>query len=467
MKNIFDINKRKLRYGSYSIAVIIIFITAVIGLNLIVNAVPVSIDLTPNKEFSTGIQTKEVLAKLDKDIVIYALFDETEFKSGYVQLDKLIDDYTSNKHITLKFIDAYKNPGAAKQLDPDNFYKLQPTDLFFVCGDKKKAVTISDFTTKRTDSSTGETYDELAVEETLTGAIMYVTAKETPVIYFIQGHGEIELSQISYLNEYLSRNNFDIKTIETITADKIPDDADMLVFLSPMQDITSEERAKIQDFLNASDVKSKSLMVFSDYTEQGSNFTQINTLLEEYNLRINNDSIKENDPQYYLAGSQFYLLPTYTVGGYKVFTPNSRSVSILLNEKTYVAEEALLETSTKAESIDIATAKSTVGKTYIAARTEYTGGIFPTRVFVTGNTVFLSDTIISNYEDNMQFMLDQIKWTLTQSSDDIYIPGKDTVDLTITISQKQATGISLAFIIIIPLILFGAGTIIYVRRKNL
>lgn len=467
MKIKIKINQRKLRYGSYSIVIIILFIAGVIGLNLIINSVPVSVDLTPNKLFSTSEKTVEVLTELEKDIIIYAFFDEVQFKDSYIELEKLINDYTKNKHITIKYIDAFKSPADVKKIDPDNFYKIQPSQFLFASGDKKKKVTISDFTTKRSNPLTGSTYEELAIEETLTGAIIYVTAEDTPVLYFIQGHGEAELSSISVLNEYLNRNNFEVNTLSTLTMEAVPEDADMLIFLAPQKDITSEERIKIEDFLNESLDKNKAIMILIDPLQTGMLFDEINLLLENYNIKFNNDLITENDSGFFLPGTPEAILPDYIIDGYKVFSPFSRSVEILQNKKPYIEEEGILETSTKAGSVDILTGEITSGLKYVAVRTNYKGGYYPTRVFAIGNTYFLNDQIVANYEDNMQFMLDQIRWSLELEGGSIYIQGKPQYDTSLNISQKNATAISLALIIIIPLILFGIGTIIYVRRKNL
>lgn len=462
-----NINKRKFRYGSYSIIIIAVFIAAVIGINLIVNTLPVSADLTPNKLYSVSDRTKEVLDGLDQDITIYVFFDEIAFKESYTQLEKLMSDYAKNRYITIKYIDAYKNPGEVRKLDPDNFYKLQPSNFLFVMGDKKRKVTTSDFTTTRTNPFTGQTYEENAIEETLTGALLYVTADKTPVIYFTEGHGEFSLSDFSTFNEYLKRNNFDVKTINTLTAEMIPDEADMLVFLSPETDISKEERIRIEDFYLKHEEKNKALMLFVDSFEQGSDFTQINLLLERYNLRFNNDIVQESNSAYFIPGNPFYIIPDYNIGGYKVVTPYSRSIEILQNQKDYITEEAILTTSTGASSTNVKTSEVITGKKNIAVRVDYKGGYYPLRVFAMGNSVFLNDNLLNNYDSNTQFILDQIRWALIQEGSSIYIPAKAEYDTTINITQKQATAVSLSLIIIIPLILFGIGTIIYVRRKNL
>lgn len=467
MKLKLSINQRKLRYGSYSVAVILIFLALVIGLNLVVNALPASADMTPNRLFSTSERTAEVLSELDQEVIIYALFDEVQFRDNYVMIEKLLSDYAKNSYITIRYIDAYKNPGAIRNIDPDNFYKLQPSNFLFVSGDKKRKVTLNDFNTTRSNPFTGQTYTELAIEETVTGTIIFVTAKDTPVIYFVQGHGEIELSTVSVLNEYMTRNNFDIRTLNTLTAENIPADADMIVFLSPQRDITIEERVKLQDFFDDTAEKHKALMVLLDPSETGVDFAQINTLLEKYNLRFNNDFVMENNSDYHIPGYQFFILPMYNAGNYRVYTPYSRSVEILQNFRDFIEEDGILQTSQSAVSMNVVTNEEVTGQKNIAARVDYKGGYYPTRVFAIGNTAFLYNQVVNNYTDNMEFILDQIRWTLSFEGSSIYIPAKAAVDTTIRISQRQATTISLALIILIPLIMFGAGTIIYVRRKNL
>lgn len=467
MKFKFKINQRKLRYGSYSIVVIIIFLALIIGLNLVVNAIPASADMTPNKLFSTSDRTAEVLAGLDQEVIIYALFDEVQFRDNYVMIEKLLSDYAKNSYITIRYIDAYKNPGATREIDPDNFYKLQPGNFLFVSGDKKRKITLNDFNTTRSNPFTGQTYTELAIEETVTGTIIFVTAEDTPIIYFVQGHGELDLTTVSVLNEYMTRNNFEIKTLNTLTTETIPEDADMIVLLSPQRDITIEERVKLQDFFDDSAEKRKSLMVLLDPSETGVEFTQINTLLEKYNLRFSNDFVMENNSDYHIPGYPFFILPMYNEGNYRVYAPYSRSVEILQNLREFIEEDGILQTSQSAVSMNVITSEEVAGQKNIAARVDYKGGYYPTRIFAIGNTSFLYNEVVNNYTDNMDFILDQIRWTLSFEGTSIYIPAKAAVDTSIRISQRQATTISLALIILIPLIMFGTGTIIYVRRKNL
>jgi hypothetical protein len=65
-----------------------------------------------------------------------------------------------------------------------------------------------------------------------------VTADTTPVVYFTQGHSERDIApDYKYLSQALDRNNFDVKSINITTIDKIPEDAQILAFPDPQTDI--------------------------------------------------------------------------------------------------------------------------------------------------------------------------------------------------------------------------------------
>ena len=67
-------NKKILRHGSYSIGVMAIVIAIVVVLNLVIQELPSSfreIDLSSEKLYTIGDQTKELLDDLDKDVDLY------------------------------------------------------------------------------------------------------------------------------------------------------------------------------------------------------------------------------------------------------------------------------------------------------------------------------------------------------------------------------------------------------------
>ena len=88
-----SMNKKYLKNGSYSVIISAVFIVIVIVINMIVGALPTKyseFDVSEQKLYSIGDQTKSFLKKLDKDVTIYQVV-----KSGSEDetISKLLEKY--------------------------------------------------------------------------------------------------------------------------------------------------------------------------------------------------------------------------------------------------------------------------------------------------------------------------------------------------------------------------------------
>ena len=67
-------NDKRLKYGTYSIVVTLIFIAILVVINLIIGQFNKSFDFTKDDIFSLSDETKSVLDNVDTGINIYTLF---------------------------------------------------------------------------------------------------------------------------------------------------------------------------------------------------------------------------------------------------------------------------------------------------------------------------------------------------------------------------------------------------------
>ena len=112
------INKRKLKYGSLSTAITIVFIAIVVIVNLNISSLSdkysIKLDLTDNKIFEISQDTIDYISKIDKDVDIEVMADEYLFEvSGthYKQVAEVIKKYVQySDHIIVEFLDMDKNP---------------------------------------------------------------------------------------------------------------------------------------------------------------------------------------------------------------------------------------------------------------------------------------------------------------------------------------------------------------------
>src|SRR5690606_30344894 len=101
---------KKFKYGSNAI----IMIAAVVVLVLLVNRAAdklglsdIKLDLTKHILYSIGDETKQILSELDKDVVIYGLFDDEKIGSGeeYKDVIELLGKYDDDPRVEVKYVD--------------------------------------------------------------------------------------------------------------------------------------------------------------------------------------------------------------------------------------------------------------------------------------------------------------------------------------------------------------------------
>jgi hypothetical protein len=239
MHNIFKWFKnlhvsKNAKNGTIMVALISVVVCIAVLINLLVGFIDLKLDLTSGKLYSIGDTTKSVLSSLEKDVTIYGTFDNGEagVTAGFGDAVYLLDQYSKYAHIDVEYIDLDKTPGFIADVDPDNTLNIQKNEFVVKCGEKLKKLDAEDLFTTDIDYTSYSLYATGSnAEQAFTGAILYVTAEQTPTLYFVTNHGEADLgTNYSTLKNYLERNNYDIKTLDLLV-EEIPEDVLTVVFL--------------------------------------------------------------------------------------------------------------------------------------------------------------------------------------------------------------------------------------------
>lgn len=475
-------SKRSFKYGSNSIILIVAVVVIAVLVNLFVGMVDVKVDLTPNKIFSLTDVTKSLLKDLKQDVTIYGLFDDGKIGTTdeYKQVTDLLSLYEKNTHIKVKYVDPDKNPGIIKELDPQNTMSLQKADFVVVSKvngkEKKKKLSESDLFAVNTDQQTfQQTLVGSNAEQGLTGAIKFVTAAKTPVVYFTEGHDEIGVdSDYTQVKQYLEQNNYEVKTINLTTAGKLPEDAEILVVASPKNDISTTEKDAIDAYLKAG---GKAVFMF-DYLSNDPDFNNFNSLLSGYNVAVDYDKIKETDSGRHPQGDDYTVLFDVSSNSIvseesKVVFSNSRSISILKNAKDYITATSLIKTSDTAvgEAASASRGQNLQGPLDVAVAVENKGGSAASKILVMGNASFVSDSAAKGsyanyYQYGAVFFVQSINW-MFDKKDDVNIPTKNYATQQINVSQLQASVMGVVVVIVLPLIILGTGLFVFLRRRHL
>ncbi|MDR3120743.1 MAG: GldG family protein [Clostridiales bacterium] len=472
---------KNLKYGVNSIVVTAIVVALLVVLNLLVGIPQIKFDLTPNRLYSIGDTTKELLSGLTEQIEVVALFDELQPPSTYYvsaadaeDALKMLDSYTSYPNVKLTYVDPDKNPGFMQELDPDGTLALAKGNFVVRRGNKTKKLVLNDLFEIQTNEQTYESQVVgMKAEEALSGAIQYVAAHETPIVYFIEGHDELALSDFASLQSYLLNNNYLVESLSLRSLEAVPADAELLVFTSPKLDLFQSEVAMLHDyFFNEG---GKAMFLF-DYSEYAADLENFNRVLGEFNLAINNDKVRSDDDNYHAPEDPYTIF--FESGRNVVFSEailtilsNSRSVSRLMNTKEWITQTSLLTTSALSTSEPL-TASGTEkgGPLDIAVAVENTGGMAASKIIAIGNGSFIADSAArlgaQIYQVNARMFLYSLRWLLGEQ-DTLTIEPKDysMPQLTITASQTNAVAIGVVFVL--PLLIMGAGLVVYLKRRHL
>ena len=269
-------NKKNLKHGSYSMGAITIFIAIIVVLNLVLQEVPSKyreIDLSTQKLYSIGDQTKKVLKKLDKDVEIYYIAQSGSESSD---IQKLLEKYEEGSdHIKVEQKDPAVNPKFVSQYTSDETTVNYQTYSNEVTG-----------------------FDG---EGQITSAINYVTSDSMPVMYTLEGHDEATMSDT--LKDTIQKANIDIQSLNLLTMDSVPDDADILFIFAPAKDISEDEASKIISYLENG---GKALIVSNYSSEEMPNFASV---LENYGVKTADGIVLEGDTNHYISQNPSYLLP--------------------------------------------------------------------------------------------------------------------------------------------------------------
>lgn len=471
---------------------VLLLIAIVIAVNVILNSIVGSkwqFDWTANKAATIGDVTKQILQENDKPVKITVLAERENYgKSGaggdLSFLPNLLDQYVEEGggHIEVNYENPVTNPAVITALDPQNVHQLRQNQIVVSNEDqsKMKVLRQKDLLQVQQYYVTG-----YVAEEVLTGAVRFVTSEFTPVVYLTGGHGEADADKhFTILKMLLEQNNYLVKNFDSVTADAVPDDAELLLMLSPQSDISAGEVDVYMNFLK----KGGSLLAMVDYSTV--DMPNLNTLLREFNLKLTTDKIQENDTQRAFSNDPSSFVAD--INDSKLYKKNqqmdyavvfdSRAVTTAESGKDWIKTEPILSTGDQATRL-IGGSKDNVSEQavqYPAMFSENTGFIDGSdvtksaKVAVFGSAYPFTDTVMLNYMNSSgnyllaNSALAYMSNLSEHSEGSLLIKPKQVVSYAIAPNNQSAVQIlSVVFMAIVPLALLITAMVVYQKRKRL
>ncbi len=470
-------NKKLLKHGTYSMAVTAVVIAIVVVLNLVVQEIPSKyreIDLSSQKLYTIGEQTEKILKNLKKDVTLYYIAQDGTESSD---IKNLLEKYEEgSKHITVEQKDPAVSPKFASQYTSDN---ISNNSIIVVCGDKSKVV---DYSSMYETSINYQTYSQEVTgfdgEGQLTSAINYVVSDNMPVLYNLEGHDESSMSET--MKETIEKANIEIKFLNLLSEEAVPDDAECLFIFAPETDLTKEEADKIISYLENG---GKALIV-SNYTDE--DMPNFESVLENYGVQPVDGIVLEGNTDNYVSQNPYYLLPNIESGEITselssqsryVLVPLAQGIKKADNIRDTLNISSILTTSDSAYSKtnlkDMDTMEKEDGDIdgpfdLAVSITEKVGDDKETQIAYFASASIFNDSINSMVSGtNYELLSASLAWMCsTDDSNQISIPSKsyDTTTLTVPTADINFWSIFVTGVLPVCILLIGFG--IWMKRRK-
>ncbi len=300
----------------------------------------------------------------------------------------------------------------------------------------------------------------------------------TPTIYFVTGHGEPDIANFTSLNDQLTLANYTSKTVNLLE-EEIPSDCTVLVITPVDRDYSQAETNKVLNYLN-NDGRAFMLLGGVD----ASKCVNLMSIAETYGVTLEHGYVYEGNSSSYML-YPYAVLPsleehdintTLISKDYHTLAVACQSITNTEYQKQGLVIEPLLTTSNDAyikaegnespnkEEGDV---EGPFNITVAVTDSTYTDTSHTTKLVVSGCSYYLIDpnTDAMVNDANSTFVVNVMNW-LNDSSDNISISAKSLQNPSIVVPAGTAAQIKLVSWLILPGILFIAGFIVWITRRN-
>ncbi len=480
---------KKMKFRIEGAALTALVLAAVILVNVFFSVLgektDLKIDLTKGGVFSLADETKELVASVDREIEIYYATNAQNRNNSY---QEILEAFTKESDlITVKEVNIDTDPGFANryQIKGYNNVVVASTDKN---GKAKVRVVRKDLIERTASESERISRAVNYLEGYVAAAIRYVTSDDPLTVSVAIGHGEMTENPmcLDFVMEMLYMEGMTVQNVNFATAE-VSGDTDVLLFVGPSNDFTDVEIKKLDDFLE----KGGRVQYYSNPTKELNN---INAYFERnWGVRINNDCVSDSDSGYiasspernYLMGVlKEHAMSDYFVStGTKIRVIEGETNSVEIIEKNEIEANVLVSTSSTGVSMSREAWASKNSRENYKVDKE---GELNLLVYLRKNPLFNSETtarllvagscdlILDRFFDsssdygNKNLAIKSINYMSGIEDAPISVAAKDVLKEKMEMFEKNELILTITgLVIVIPVIMFILGIVIYVRRRRL
>lgn len=455
------ITGRQARYGSNMLVVSVAFLLILGATNAMIANPKFNIDktwdLTQDKQNTLAPETIAILQKLPEPVTATAFF------SGQMNRDsaqELLEKLTANSkgRFEFKFIDPDKNPLAAQAAS--------------ITGDGKILLQM------------GQNSEIVPVvsESEMTNGFIRLLNPEKLAVYFLTGEGEHsteESGDTSYtrIRQALENRNYIVKTLN-LEAQKIPDDARVIVLAGPTTPLSEQAVQALETYLSSggSLIVLENPVALTDFGDKKDLLTDY--LSSKWGITLNNDIVidtKSPTSPYNATAYQYSQHPiTEKMGGVGATFPFARSLTVSTDNQDIVVTDLIYTTDAAWGEADFASIEANqpaydpqteqAGPMLLAAAAENIA--VKGRIVVIGNSSFAAD-LNFDYTGNGDLLVNSIDWG-AEKEELINLSSASPIQRTFVAPSPIWRNVMLAgSVCLIPLTIIAFGIASwYLRRKQ-
>ena len=487
------VNSKNKKYTAVAWILALLVLAVAVPLNLIAERLNITADMTPNSLYTLTSTTTKLLSEYDAqgvkvDVYFLGEMKEMEGDPEMLAMYRTLIEYDKFNCFNLIDFDPDTQPQFKKDIDPTGEYNLSKYDFVFKRDQFVKRIPASMmYTYGISEDAKGNeivTNAEFRAENFFTGAMYSVVTGEEPVVYFLEGHGEHTLDEMTRLKANLANYNYKAQTLNLMNTDAVPEDACMIICARPTTDISEAEFKKLNDYLD----KGGNLSLLMNPNPAKISYTYLDNIMYRFCIGMNYNTIYETDTARHVSGNnQIFMvdlvpaaedaevdLTSELLANQSIppYMPASRSFESLYNENyaTCVVGD-LIRTATTAMADPcggtLEDPESSTGKNHSLAMYSMDSLRNNAKLTVFGSSEFITDDAMkTNYYIQPTYLyVSAITW-MYNSDVDMNIDNKsktyDELPINSADTAKKYMGLFIAFPILIALV----GVVVWLRRKD-
>ncbi len=486
--------KRKLKYGSFAVALTLVVVALVIVINVIVTALANKYmwyaDMTDEELFSISDITKKMLSEYgdDPELNISIIFcaDEDKLDASFQSrlVRNMAEQFASDfEFINTEYVAYEKHPSYFEKFLSTTVTEINSNYVIITDGSTSKACTIDWFFT--TSSSTGALY-AFDGEYKFLSSFLAITG-DNPIAYFTTGHGE-DVSGTSIYSLF-EEAGFDVRTVD-LSKEDMDENAMCVVVNNPKYDFMGDgdsvnEIAKIDKILD----NRGNMMVFLDAKQR--ELPELEEFLYEWGIVFEDSLIRDYSNSLSVDGTE--LVAEYVSEGTgssltttlrKLETPpkmivnDARPISLVFDDETgYKSRYAspILQTSSAKTAYAIPFGEDEANGSYgvynlmaISYEVRYINNVdCKNYVLAAGTASFSDDKYIGSSSYGNRDLIFNCMKNFGKKTVPVDIDFKVFDDTVLDITTSQAKAWTIVLTVVFPIIVLGCGVVVYIKRRHI